>query len=105
MTMQITSTMNAATSTARLTDVADLVARISLAVIFVFSGADKLFIHPAANVQYMQAVGLPLSGLLVYPAGLAEFGGGILLAVGYQTRIPAPALAGFTRAATLLFPH
>src|SRR5258706_15214136 len=103
MTMQITSTMNAATSTARLTDVADLVARISLAVIFVFSGADKLFIHPAANVQYMQAVGLPLAGLLVYPAGLVEFGGGILLAVGYQTRIAAAALPVFTVAANPLF--
>jgi len=103
MTMQITSTINAATSTTRLTDVADLVARISLAVIFVFSGADKLFIHTAANAQYMQAVGLPLAGLLVYPAGLVEFGGGILLAVGYQARIAAAALAVFTVAATLLF--
>jgi len=91
------------TDSTRLSDAADLVARITLALIFVFSGADKLFFHTAANVQYMQAVGLPLAGLLVYPTGLVEFGGGLLLAFGYQARIAAAALAAFTVAATLLF--
>ena len=101
--MQIASTIDAGAPAARLTDAADLVARVTLAVIFVFSGADKLFMHTAANAQYMQAVGLPLAGVLVYPAGLVEFAGGILLAVGYQARLAAAALAAFTVVATLLF--
>ncbi|HEX9395633.1 MAG TPA: DoxX family protein [Burkholderiales bacterium] len=85
------------------TDIADLIGRIALAVIFIFSGADKLFLHTAANVQYMQAVGMPLAGLLVYPAGLAEFAGGVLLAIGYRARIAAALLAAFTVVATALF--
>jgi len=101
--VQIASTIDAGAPAARLTDAADLVARVTLAVIFVFSGADKLFMHTAANAQYMQAVGLPLAGVLVYPAGLVEFAGGILLAVGYQARLAAAALAAFTVVATLLF--
>ena len=104
--MQVASTVRAMPSQAsvgRFADAADLVARLMLALIFVFSGADKLFLHTAANVQYMQAVGLPFAGLLVYPAGLVEFAGGILLAVGYQARFAAAALALFTVAATLLF--
>lgn len=102
--MQVASTVTAPPGWAgRLTDIADLAARIALAVIFVFSGADKLFIHTANNVQYMQAVGLPWSGFLVYPAGLVEFAGGILLAVGYQARMAAALLAAFTVVATLLF--
>ena len=87
----------------RAADVADLVARIALALLFVFSGADKLFLHTANNVQYMQAVGLPLAGALVYPTGLVELGGAILLAIGYHARLAAAVLALFTVAATLLF--
>jgi len=101
--MQIASTINAGASSAKVTDTADLVARITLAVIFVFSGADKLYFHTAGNVEYMHAVGLPLATLLVYPVGLVEFAGGLLLAVGYQARIAAALLAAFTVAATLLF--
>ena len=102
--MELTSTAASTSApTARAADVTELVARITLALIFVFSGADKLFFHTAANVAYMQAVGLALAGLLVYPTGLVEFAGGILLAVGYQARLAAAALALFTVAATLLF--
>ena len=98
-----TAATSSSAPAARATDVTELLARITLALIFIMSGADKLFFHTANNVQYMQAVGLPLAGLLVYPTGLVELGGGILLAVGYQTRIAAAALALFTAAATVLF--
>ena len=102
MDLATTVTTRSAPS-AGATDVTDLVARIALALIFVLSGADKLFLHTAANVQYMQAVGLPLAGGLVYPAGLVELAGGILLAIGYRARFAAAVLALFTVAATLLF--
>ena len=55
------STINTATPASRFGDTADLIARITLALLFVFSGADKLFFHTAGAVEYMQAVGLPLS--------------------------------------------
>ena len=101
--MENATTIAARTTTPRLGDTAELIGRITLALIFVFSGADKLFFHTAANVGFMQSVGIPLAGLLVYPAGLVEFAGGILLAVGYQARIAAALLAAFTVVATLLF--
>ena len=101
--MQVASTIGAAPSSTRLADIADLVARVTLALLFVFSGADKLFFHTVANAGYMQAVGIPLAGLLVYLAGLVEFAGGLLLAFGYQARIAAALLAAFTVVATLLF--
>jgi putative oxidoreductase len=103
MTMQITATVNAGVPAGRLTDVVDLLARVALAFIFVWSGADKLFLHTAGTAQYMQAQGVPLSGLLVYAAGLVELGGGILLAVGYRAKIAAALLAAFTVVATLVF--
>jgi putative oxidoreductase len=101
--MELTSTVPVPAPAAKAIDVTELVARITLALIFVFSGADKLFFHTAANVQFMQSVGIPMAGLLVYPTGLVEFAGGVLLAVGYQARIAAALLATFTIAATLLF--
>jgi putative oxidoreductase len=101
--MQVASTLSAPASASRLSDTADLVARVALALIFIFSGADKLFFHTAGNVEYMQAVGLPLSSLLVYPVGLVELGAGLLLAFGYRAKIAAALLAAFTAVATLLF--
>jgi len=101
--MQAASTVNPASSAGRFGDTADLVARVTLALLFVFSGADKLFFHTAGAVEYMQAVGLPLSSLLVYPVGLVEFAAGLLLAFGYRARLAAAVLAAFTVVATLLF--
>jgi putative oxidoreductase len=102
--MQVASTIStSATPASRFGDTADLIARITLALLFVFSGADKLFFHSAGAVEYMRAVGLPLAGALVYPVGLLEFIGGLLLAFGYRTRIAAGVLAAFTVVATLLF--
>ena len=101
--MELTSSVATASAPTRTADTTELIARMTLALIFIMSGADKLLLHTASNVQYMQAVGLPLAGFLVYPTGLIELGGGILLAVGYQARLAAAALALFTVAATLLF--
>ncbi|HYL87614.1 MAG TPA: DoxX family protein [Burkholderiales bacterium] len=103
--MQLATTVNTATAgrTDRLGDTVDLAARIALAFIFAWSGADKLFMHTAGTVQYMQAAGLPLASLLVYPAGLLELGGGLLIVFGYRARAAALLLAGFTAVATLIF--
>ena len=85
------------------TDVADLAARIALAAIFVMSGADKLFAHTTQNVQMMAAYGVPLAGLLVYPAGIVELAAGLALAVGYHGRLAALLLALFTVGVTPVF--
>lgn len=85
-----------------LGNVAGLAARVLLAIIFVVAGLGKLA-DPAGTAGYMSSMGVP--GFLVWPTIVLELGGGILIAIGYQTRIVALLLAGFTVLAGLIFHH
>lgn len=79
-----------------------LVGRILLAAIFVLSGFGKLF-APEATQGYIAHAGLPFPQLAYLAAVVIEIGGGVLLAVGYKTRLAAMVLAVFTLAAGLIF--
>lgn len=76
------------------------VSRILLGLIFLVAGLGKL-----ADVQgftgYMQSGGVP--ALLAWPVILLEVVGGAAIIAGFQTRIAALALAGFSVLAALLF--
>jgi putative oxidoreductase len=76
------------------------VARVLLALIFIISGLQKLG-DIQGNAAYIASGGLP--GVLIYPTILVEVLGGLALAVGFQARIAALALAGFTLVAGVLF--
>lgn len=76
------------------------VGRVLLALIFIISGAGKLA-DTAGTMAYMEYGGVP--GILLWPTILVELGGGILLAIGYQTRWAALALAGFSLVSGVLF--
>lgn len=78
------------------------VGRLLLAILFIFSGLGKL-VAPEATQGYIAAVGLPLPMLSYLLAIVVEVVGGLLLLVGYQTRIASLALAAFTLAAAVLF--
>lgn len=78
-----------------------LVARLLLAFIFVAAGLSKLGAGYAATQGYMQAYGVP--GMLLPLVIAVELGGGILVAIGWQTRYAAWALAAFTLAAAAIF--
>ena len=67
------------------------------------SGADKLFGHTARTVQMMEAYGVPLAGLLVYPASTIELAGGLALALSYRARVAALLLALFTIGVSPIF--
>jgi putative oxidoreductase len=79
---------------------ADLLARVLLAVLFIIAGFGKL-----GDVQgftgYMTSGGVP--AFLAWPTILLEFLGGIAILVGFQTRIVALALAGFSLLSAVLF--
>jgi putative oxidoreductase len=75
-----------------ITNIASLAARLLLALIFIVAGWGKLQ-DPAGTAGYMSTVGLP--AFLVWPTILLELGGGILILIGFQTRIVALLLAGF----------
>ena len=79
-----------------------LIGRILLGLIFVIAGFGKLA-NPAGAAGYMTAYGIPYANLLVWPAALVEFGGGILLMIGWRARCAATALILFTVVATFIF--
>ena len=81
---------------------AALVGRILLAVIFITSGFGKITGYDG-TAAYMAAKGMPMVGVLLPLTILTELGGGILLAIGWQARWAALALAGFTILAALIF--
>jgi putative oxidoreductase len=78
------------------------VGRILIAVIFLMSGLSKLG-APGATIGYIASVGLPLPTLGFLIALAAEIGGGLLLLVGFQTRLIASLLAVFTLATAVFF--
>jgi putative oxidoreductase len=80
------------------------VGRILIAAIFLLSGFAKLT-APAATIAYIQTAGLPAPSLAYGIALLAELGGGILLVIGYRTRLAATGLALFALATALGFHH
>jgi putative oxidoreductase len=80
-----------------------LTGRILIALIFLMAGLGKItgFEH---TVGYIASKGLPLPQLAAIGAIIVELGGGILLVLGWQTRLVAAALFIFT-AMTALFFH
>lgn len=81
---------------------APLFGRIFLSLIFIVSGFGKAMDF-GGTVAYMETYGIPLPGLLFVLALLFELGGGVLLLLGFQTRLAAAALIVFTVLATLIF--
>jgi len=76
--------------------------RVLLAVLFVMSGVSKLT-DPAGTIGYIQSAHLPLPNIAYGIALAVELLGGILLVVGYRTRLVAMVLAVFTVAAAIGF--
>lgn len=79
---------------------ADVLGRLFLVLLFLIAGYGKIGGY-AGTAAYMAANGVP-SSLLPLVIAL-EIGGGILLLLGWRTRIMSLLLAGFTILALLLF--
>jgi len=80
--------------------ITELAGRVALAAIFLLAGLNKITAY-AGTQGYMESVGVP--GALL-PAVIAlELIGAALLIVGFQTRLAALALAGFSVVSALLF--
>ncbi|WAC48218.1 DoxX family membrane protein [Asticcacaulis sp. SL142] len=78
------------------------VGRVMIALLFLISGLGKIA-APEATQGYIASVGLPFPALAYFGALAAELGGGLLLLIGYRTRIVALGMAGFTLATALFF--
>ena len=79
---------------------ADLLGRLFLVLLFLTAGFGKIGGY-AGTAAYMAANGVP--GLLLPLVIVLELGGGILVLLGWHTRIASLLLAGFTILALLLF--
>jgi putative oxidoreductase len=81
-------------------DAADLLGRLFLAALFLW---DVWIIVPSygATASYMEQNGVP--GLLLPLVLLTQFAGGLLVAIGWQARLAALALAGFCLMTALMF--
>lgn len=80
--------------------VVTLIGRILLAYIFIVSGFGKITAY-SATVGYMEAMGV--SGALLPLTILVEFGGGLALLFGFQTRFAAFGLGVFSILTAFLF--
>jgi putative oxidoreductase len=87
-----------------LENVGAFAGRLFLAVIFILAGFNK-FGNLAGTAGYMAANGFPealtMPGALL--AALIEFGGGVLLVLGYKARLAALIIFLFMIPTTLIF--
>jgi putative oxidoreductase len=83
-------------------DIAALVGRILLAVIFITSGFGKLA-GLEGTAGYIASKGLPLPMVAAVVAGLVELVGGAMLVVGFKARWAGLVLAIFTLVAGIIF--
>ena len=78
----------------------DLAGRLLMAALFLIAGVGKLSAY-AGTQAYMQSAGVP--GALLPLVILVEIGGGALIVLGWQTRLAALVLAGFSIVTGVIF--
>ena len=78
----------------------DLIGRIMISAIFLFSGINKIFNYDG-TVGWMEGFGIP--GILLIPAIIIEILFPLMIIVGYQTRIAAAGLLLFSLLTAFIF--
>jgi putative oxidoreductase len=85
-----------------VTTVVPAVGRAMISSLFLLAGLSKLA-APAMTIGYIQSVGLPLPSAAFALAALVEIVGGLMLLLGFRTRILASILFLFTLATAVFF--
>lgn len=75
-------------------------ARVLMALLFILSGVGKID-NPEAIRGYMEAMHLP--AVLLWPTVVFEIGSGLLLIMGFKTRIVGWMLAGYCIVTAMIF--
>ena len=83
-----------------LTAATQVTGRVLMSAIFIMAGINKIAGY-AATQGYMDSMGVP--GALLPAVILLELGGGLAVLLGWQTRISAFLLAGFSVLSALIF--
>ena len=79
-----------------------LLARILLSLIFLWSGLQKI-LHFSSTRHFMAQTGMPWTGLLLAGAIVVEIGGGLCLFLGFKAKWAALIIALYLIPATLIF--
>ena len=80
--------------------IAAFIGRLMLALLFVLAGIPKI-IDPSGAAAMLESASLP--PMLAQPTGIFEVVAGLLLALGFMSRLVSILLAGFTLLATFFF--
>jgi putative oxidoreductase len=83
-----------------LSNASNLTGRTLIAAIFLISGIGKIAGY-SGTFAYMESMGVP--GALLLPTIVLEIAGALAIIAGWQTKLVALALAGFTLLAGILF--
>ena len=78
------------------------VGRVLIAIIFISSGLEK-FIGLGETTAEIASKNLPVPNILAVLSAAVELGGGLLVVIGWQTRLAALALAVFAAIAAYFF--
>ena len=78
----------------------DLIGRIFISSVFLFSGVNKIFSYDS-TVSWMEGYGVP--GFLLWPTIILEILLPVFLIIGFKTQISAFLLAIFSIATALIF--
>lgn len=73
-------------------DLALLLLRIGVGMVFIFAGWGKLTGIEGVQ-QFFGNIGIPLAGIMAWVVALTEFVGGLMVLVGFKARIPNLLLA------------
>jgi len=98
--MSVTTATPAPAALASLVPYAAPLGRVLLSILFITAGWGKISGY-AGTAAYMASQGVP--GFMLPAVIAVEFLGGLLLLVGYQTRLVAFLIAGFTVLASIIF--
>ena len=79
-----------------------LLARIFISLIFLWSGLQKI-LHFSTNQQYMAMHKMPATALLLIGAIIVEIGGGLAIFFGFKTKWAALLVALYLIPTTLIF--
>ena len=83
-----------------MTNIIDLLARISISLLFLINGYFKI-VNYDGTMEWIESFGLP--GSLIIPAIILEIKAPILLIVGYKTKLAAAALGLFCLTTAIIF--
>ena len=79
-------------NTDKYADLAPLLLRIGVGLIFIYAGWGKIT-GIEGTQEFFGNIGIPLAGVMAWVVAIVEFVGGILILVGFRIQLPALLMA------------